>query len=256
MILFFAWLNIFEISMAVRMCPRGAYRLSLTHDELTLFCVNRSLFEESTCIGTSSKLDKILLGWFDDNSERLLSISLFSWGVKTQRTSLHFTTWSKAETALLPFTAQSCEEVPAMSRGAPAPGNVSWRWRWSKGGRVSAKLCLCKSSAWDSYRYLEAIAHDFESLTEVCCIEWCENLRNATLLVLHDKTLKILAIVLSYFIACEARLFGKLVEGVPCTITSDPGRLNSTRRFSEVDMVHDRQTTQKNSRKVVSLAPI
>ena len=66
-------LSLSEVSDAVRMSFRGAYRPSPTRHELSLFGIDWSSFEESTCIGTSSKLDEVLLGWFDDddNSGRL-----------------------------------------------------------------------------------------------------------------------------------------------------------------------------------------
>ena len=164
LILFFAWLNSFEIPMAARMNLRGAYQLSLTRDELTLFGINRSSFEESTCIGTSSKLDEVLLRWFDDSSKR---IGEYLSSYEAQKPIGHFCTPHPREKRRNCFYLSKDHHHVRRSQRCP---DVSLHPEMFldknvKEAESQYSYADVKSSAWDSYRYLEAVAHDFESLT-------------------------------------------------------------------------------------------
>jgi len=157
-------LSISEVSNTVRMSFGGAHRPFPTRHELSLFGINWSSFEESTCIGTSSRLDEALLGWFDDNSERLaVYLSYF----ERQKPRKHHCTsppgadprecfWLSPQHHIR--RSQRCPDLRRNPKLFPDDGVAEAE---SQQSYVSER----ESSDWESYRHLEAIGHDFGSLT-------------------------------------------------------------------------------------------
>lgn len=156
--------SISEVSNAVLMSFGGAHRPSPTRHELSLFGINWSSFEESTCIGTSSKLDNVLLGWFDDNSKRLAD---YLSHLERQKPRKHHCTsppgadprecfWLSPQHHIR--RSQRCPDLCRNPKLFPDDEVAEAK---SQQSYASAR----ESSDWDSYRHLEAIGHDFESLT-------------------------------------------------------------------------------------------
>ena len=158
--LVFSRLDISGISNAVRMSFRGAYRLSPTRDELSLFGIDRSSFEESTCIATLSTLDKVLLEWFSNNSTRLDEYLSES---EAQEPQKHRCTSLPRECFYLSphhhkRRSRRCPDVQKYSHRFPDDGIM-------EAESQESYVSTLNSLDWRFYRDLEAVDHDFGSLT-------------------------------------------------------------------------------------------
>lgn len=137
---------------------------ALTRDDLSLFCIIRSSFTESTCIATSSKLDKVLLKWFFDNTPRLTEYLSYS---EAQQPQKHRCVRD------LEADPRECFYLSPhhhLRRKQRCPDVQRYSFRFPDNGIKEAEAQESYASALDSdtllpYRDLQAFDLDFGSLT-------------------------------------------------------------------------------------------